>query len=703
MADAAKDPILRSIRALGGRAGAQGVADRELLSRFVLEHDEAAFELLLWRYASLVRHVCQTVTRDHHDAEDAFQATFLVLARKAWSVHKCDSLAAWLYRVAYHIALRARRQTVQRARHEKHGLDLHALPENDPAGEAAQELRPLLFEEVNRLPGKYRTPILLCYLQGKTLEEAARFLGWPKGTVSGRLARAREMLRGRLIRRGITSSDGALIAALAPGNASAVAPMMRTILQTALRFAEGKAGVAAPIAEPSARLAKGMLRAMFMTKLKLCAGVVCAAVLLGSGAGLCAEYVFGARQATPEIAPPDGLPMEEAVAPARKPGTDEEAKARPLTPEERFKALVKEFDSGSQHVSRRDGYEKQILKLAQENAREPFAVDALLWILKRGWQANGGILLATSQPFGESAGKALELLARDHAQDKRVGEILEWLSLAPPAADRFLLAVMKKNPDRRLQALACLSLASRCKYQAELAHFNSTLTRVADTAKEQEQFARLAAKYKEDETRWWESAGKYFAMTITKFGDVPYHDHGTMGEYATGLLLEGGSRVMPWTRLNLASIVLVFVRMAMVAGEQTDRDATVKQELKKLEGTWEVVSVESDGRQGAAEDLKGLAYVFETNGKWKLQKDGEAQAEGTFTVDPAQKPRRIDYKIESSISEESKGKSSLGIYELDGDTLKVCRTWPDHDQRPTEFAAGAGSKCILTELKRKRK
>src|SRR5581483_8974345 len=108
MADATKDPILRFIRQLSGKASADGVTDAELLCRFVTRHDEAAFELLLWRYASLVRHVCRNVTRDHHDAEDAFQATFLVLARKARSVRKCDALGAWLYRVAYRIALRAR-------------------------------------------------------------------------------------------------------------------------------------------------------------------------------------------------------------------------------------------------------------------------------------------------------------------------------------------------------------------------------------------------------------------------------------------------------------------------------------------------------------------------------------------------------------------------------------------------------------------
>jgi uncharacterized protein (TIGR03067 family) len=160
---------------------------------------------------------------------------------------------------------------------------------------------------------------------------------------------------------------------------------------------------------------------------------------------------------------------------------------------------------------------------------------------------------------------------------------------------------------------------------------------------------------------------------------------------------------MPRTKRNLAPIVLLFASIAIAAGEQTDKKTTVKKELKKLEGTWEVVSVESNGRKAAEGELTGLAYVFEANGKWKLQKDGESQAEGTYTIDPTKKPPTIDYKIASSIVEETKGKPSLGIYKLDGDKLTVCRTWPDNDQRPTEFAAAAESKCILTVFNRKKK
>jgi RNA polymerase sigma factor (sigma-70 family) len=685
MSNTANDPVLNYIRKLGGEPGEKGVADRELIRRFVTEQDEAAFELLLWRYAAMVRHVCRGVTRDLHDAEDAFQATFLVLARKAWSVRKQESLGAWLYRVAYRIALQTRSQMLRRAAHEARGGDLRDLPQQAPlqGAQTVDEWRPLLLEEVNRLPAKYRTPIILCYLEGKTLADAAHQLGWPRGTVSGRLARARDMLRSRLLLRGLPLTAVALIEALSPGDALAMAPLLRRTLQSAVLFACGKATTAATLSGPSALLAEGMLRTMFMTKLKLTVAIVLASLLFGTGAGLFASGMLGAMQES--IAPLDPGWTQSTQAPAAAPdakGTKDKEVAP--TAEEQFKALVKEFDEGSQHVSRRDKYEVQVLELAQKHPKEPFAVDALLWILKRGWQRNGGILLATSQPFGKSASKAFELLARNYAEDKRVGVMVQFLlSLAPPAAEEFLLAVMKKNPDRTIQAGACLGLATRFQWLASLARFNADLTRRGDTNVPQKQRDRLIAKYEEEEKAQYRKAERYFKLTIEKYGDVRCADKRTMGEHARAGLVEvrklAGGKAAP-----------------------DEKDKVAQKELKKLAGTWEVLSVESNGRKDRKDDIKGLAYVFEANGKWKLKKDEDIRAEGTFKIDTTKKPATIDYKIVSSIDKGSIGKTSLGIFKLDGDKLTVCRTWPDNDDRPTEFTAGADSKCILTEFKRKK-
>lgn len=189
--------------------------DEELLGRFLDlsgEESEAAFRALVVRHGPLVLGVCRRVLGQQQDAEDAFQATFLALARKAGSIHDRRVLGSWLYEVAYRIAIRAKTDTLKRRAHERHVAETAATPSDGDAG--WDELRPILLEEVNRLPEKYRTLVVMCYLQGKTNEEVARLLQWPVGTVKGRLFRAREILRGRLSRRGLVLGGAFLVTAL---------------------------------------------------------------------------------------------------------------------------------------------------------------------------------------------------------------------------------------------------------------------------------------------------------------------------------------------------------------------------------------------------------------------------------------------------------------------------------------------------------
>jgi RNA polymerase sigma factor (sigma-70 family) len=195
-----------NVRRTAGAPGLASVPDRELLERFLKSRDEAAFELLLWRHGALVLNVCMRVLQDTHLAEDVFQLTFLTLARRAGTIARAESVGSWLYKVAYRTALRARTRAGTVAALDRSETE-PALPgkECDPAEAAAwSELRPILDAEVNRLPEHYRSAFILCYLQGKTNEEAAQELGCPKGTVDSRLARARERLRDRLGRRGIS-------------------------------------------------------------------------------------------------------------------------------------------------------------------------------------------------------------------------------------------------------------------------------------------------------------------------------------------------------------------------------------------------------------------------------------------------------------------------------------------------------------------
>ena len=190
------DKLMRKLRAVVGPDG--GPSDAELLRRFAATRDAGAFELLVWRHASMAKAAAAAVLRDRHLAEDAAQAAFLALARQAGRVR--DNPAGWLYRVARRVAVRHRRAA---------GLvpaDLVVDRASDGGGEprrSPDELA-ILHDELARLPDKYRLPVLLCFLEGLSHADAADRLGWPVGTVAGRLARAKDTLRTRLARRGLT-------------------------------------------------------------------------------------------------------------------------------------------------------------------------------------------------------------------------------------------------------------------------------------------------------------------------------------------------------------------------------------------------------------------------------------------------------------------------------------------------------------------
>jgi RNA polymerase sigma factor (sigma-70 family) len=264
-----------------GRTPAEPSADAVLLQRYAAGRDETAFTALVQRHGPLVQRVCRQLALQPHDADDAFQATFLVLARKAGSVRRGASLAGWLYRVAYHVALQTRIRAARRQKHERQAARVTSFTIPDPV--ERQELAPVVHEEVNRLPEKYRLPVLLCYLGDHTNEEAARELALPVGTLKTRLLHARELLRGRLLRRGVTLSVGA-VAALLAGEASAgslPAAVLASTVEAARLFLAGQVQPA-----PAIFLAQGALKTMWLAKCKfLTVLVVClAAVGLATGA-----------------------------------------------------------------------------------------------------------------------------------------------------------------------------------------------------------------------------------------------------------------------------------------------------------------------------------------------------------------------------------------------------------------------------------
>jgi RNA polymerase sigma factor (sigma-70 family) len=275
-------PVLNQLRRLAGRQ-ADALPDALLLERFVAERDEEAFEVLLWRHGGMVLSVCRRLLRREQDVEDAFQATFLALVRKARSIANREALASWLYKVAYRVALDAREAAARQPATEADAAEPTVAPSEDPIW---RDLAPVLDEELYRLPEKYRVPVVLCYLQGRTVDEAAQVLGCPRGTVGTRLARARERLRAQLTQRGVMLSVVTLTALLVQ-QATAAGPPAALVATTARLAALATAGHAAATASVTA-LANGVLRAMFLGKLKMVGMATLAVTVLGLGlCGLC--------------------------------------------------------------------------------------------------------------------------------------------------------------------------------------------------------------------------------------------------------------------------------------------------------------------------------------------------------------------------------------------------------------------------------
>jgi RNA polymerase sigma factor (sigma-70 family) len=295
-----------------------GLSDGQLLRAFVERRDGAAFEALVRRHGPLVWGVCRRLL-GHHDAEDAFQAAFLVLARKAASVVPRELLPNWLYGVAHQTALKAKAMRAKRAAREK---QVEELPEPAAAGQdhdAWAELQPVLDRELARLPDKYRSAVVLCDLEGLTHKEAAQQLGLPEGTVSSRLSRARALLAKKLARHGITLSAGSLAAALAEGAASAGVPtaLVAATTKVAGVVAVRQAVIGAVVSSQVAALSEGVMKAMLLTKLRQ-VSIVSALLLVlgtaGTGVGLLTRTVLAAGQ-------PGGAggPQAQAAAPAKPP------------------------------------------------------------------------------------------------------------------------------------------------------------------------------------------------------------------------------------------------------------------------------------------------------------------------------------------------------------------------------------------------
>jgi RNA polymerase sigma factor (sigma-70 family) len=286
------------------RSEADNLADDQLLEVFLTHGEHAAFEAIVRRHGPMVLGVCRRILQHAHDAEDAFQATFLVLMRKAGSIIHRDVLGPWLHGVAHRIAVRAKTLSARRRLREREAGE-GAEPVSPPES-PWQDLELLLDQELHRLPSKYQTPLVLCELQGLSRKEAAQRLGLPEGTLSSRLARGRDLLKTRLVRRGVTVGSGAWAALVAQSASAALPPVPASATAFSPRVLA---------------LAKGAIGLLLVTKLQMAAcavlalGLVCVGFAAGTGKlGSPQQQTALLLPTAPELAPPADPAVEDEAA-----------------------------------------------------------------------------------------------------------------------------------------------------------------------------------------------------------------------------------------------------------------------------------------------------------------------------------------------------------------------------------------------------
>jgi RNA polymerase sigma factor (sigma-70 family) len=317
MAKAVSNPILRVIRQVALDQGVREASDHDLLERFNEQRDAVAFHALLHRHGPMVFDVCRGVLGNEASAEDAFQAAFLILARKAASIRKGASLGSWLHSVAYRTALQARGQEATRKKSEARA---QARPISEPDDLTWREVRAVLHEELNKLPERYRAALVMCYLEGKTQDQAAAQLRLAKSTLKERLERARKFLRARLVRRGL-GPPALLVAAAWP--APIVSACLPSTLVSATVNAVGLSvagqATAGVISAKVAALTEGVMRTMFLTKLKIATAILVVIALIGggvTGAVMPGPQAVATSQVATKQDDPE-KPMEKPISPSR--------------------------------------------------------------------------------------------------------------------------------------------------------------------------------------------------------------------------------------------------------------------------------------------------------------------------------------------------------------------------------------------------
>jgi RNA polymerase sigma-70 factor (ECF subfamily) len=474
---------------------AAGLSDHELVGRFAARHGahdevaEAAFAALVSRHGPMVLRVCRAVLDDRHEAEDAFQATFLVLASRARSIRSGASVGSWLHGMALRVASRARARALCRRHHERRRAEMteRRIEGEDGVPLLEDEHARVLQEEIGRLPEKFRAAVVLCYLEGLTHEGAAGQLGCPVGTIRSRLAATRERLKRRLTRRGVASAAPVAWLASASARVSESVPSGTTVpvalaegtIRAAMQVGLGEGALAGIVSAEAVALWEGASANMMTTKMTLVATMVLVSGLVTAGVGVTAYSALGRDESFAPAQVKGASPPPEKWAPPKPAGTstiaDEPRQKWLRRAEAQVKALIREYDEkekgfeSAYREAKTDAarealqgglpnpasYAGALLQLAEADPGTPAAEEALIWIV-------------THLAWGSMVERAKEMLVRHHIRSDKLEPVLQRRinQAGSRATERLLREALAKNPDRKIRGLACYQLGQFLEGQA---------------------------------------------------------------------------------------------------------------------------------------------------------------------------------------------------------------------------------------------
>ena len=741
MPNATLKNVLDRLRSSARFQEAADLPDGQLLGRYITNRDELAFEMLVRRHGPMVLGVCRRLLLNPEDAEDAFQATFLVLARKAAKVLPRGRVGPWLHGVAYHAAQKARAIATRRNAREK---QVRTLPEPASFAEGLwSDLAPLLDRELTRLPEKYRLPIVLCDLEGKTRAEAARQLGWPEGTVAGRLARGRALLAKRLTRLGLPLSAGVLTAVLSQNVSACV---LLTLVLSTVEVAAGRS-----VRFPVTALAEGVLKAMSLTKWKLTAAFVLALAVV-AGTGMLA--VRGAQVMPSEEPPKADVPAEKD---AEQPGPK---KAKPE--EVAWGEAVGGLQAGlvvPADPTCRVGDKVAFAVKVRNVGKAPVKVYYYSDVMKK-----------TPATVEDAAGKAAHIEMPPQKLYK-----LELTSRTLEAGEEFNLGTQELTVASAVtngKVEEPTLVAEPGRYKVSYHGVAQTRASVTDPGRISTGQVRLEIKEKASaDAAWGKAVGGLQAGIGYREGERrPYRmgevvtlvvrvrnvtDKPLTFDYTDGYMVEKPPTVKDsegkpaklsafsilaglWRRLHATlkageEIEMGSLQLALEAADAGKANrptlyaspgkyrvsydglpsglsdtakflstGQIELEVKAkgdLEGTWKAISFEQDGRALPEEKLKEVGVTFSGDSYFFTSGVRVAGAlKGTVSVDPEAKPTSFELTAKAGVYE---GKVFKGIYRLEEDTLTLCFVWPTKE-RPKEFVSPPNSTVVLAVFKRQK-